>query len=733
MAGRKPRPSSNVPRRQGEGEEEVQWAFTEQVTEKGTVSNPISSGSRSGEVESKQGPGADEDKIVLESKSNFKWSDFPEVKVHGDMFKETKGDIRLIAAAQWRRRFFVLYTPKPPYDKKNSLLMYFDDEVSAQKYFSNTTIAGVLTNTSTTAAPKTQNTGSKGKQHKNVEDLLLGSIDLAALTYFQESYRLDLNHRAMELKTPHRTWVLQVEGFEEFYDWFNGVWKALVKCNNTSVKMNLPNVWHYRMPGKFTYRATFCVFVLAGLWWIYNLLIAGSPDLQPCVEDTLFLRKAYTCAEIDAYGAAVGYAYDTSKCTTKDMDEWWWYGTWNPFTPTGDNRWRCFVNIEGDFPSKPPMYWLFVVAELLNLVFATAFYLGLWRPTRRGARFLDTLNPPFPSKFWPVCDVLICHYSEPAEDTMETVEAVLDLEYPKEKLHVWVCDDGYCKSTFKPNHVWPTVQVNQRLIAETGDVREQLAELVRDRIGLSDNIEPKVWRQRHSKVLQQTDTQAKEAVVHRIDCAVGLVRDDYTQYTDKMANVHYVARMKPRDHHAKAGNINNCLYNAGADGRYTVILDNDMRPHPKFLKATLPLFYCKPGRLGGSIFDDTFTTANMDQAQVEELDVKPLDMPVSLPTVSPAYGADIADDRKNKDLLSIEEQYKLRETCKRQAEQIRALKKQNYQNSTLGMYQPYKKGIKKREKKIFEASAPDDLTGARVSSVGQDEEFEGGDGGGEWM
>ena len=48
---------------------------------------------------------------------------------------QKKEDIRLIGAAAWRRRFFVLWTPKPPYDRKNSMIMYFEDEISCQKYF----------------------------------------------------------------------------------------------------------------------------------------------------------------------------------------------------------------------------------------------------------------------------------------------------------------------------------------------------------------------------------------------------------------------------------------------------------------------------------------------------------------------------------------------------------------------------------------------------------------------
>ncbi|RHZ21925.1 hypothetical protein DYB37_007473 [Aphanomyces astaci] len=43
-----------------------------------------------------------------------------------------------------------------------------------------------------------------------------------------------------------------------------------------------------------------------------------------------------------------------------------------------------------------------------------------------------------------------------------------------------------------------------------------------------------------------------------------------------------------------AGNINNVLYNEGACGRYAIILDNDMKPHPMFIQATLPFFFDSP-------------------------------------------------------------------------------------------------------------------------------------------
>jgi len=66
--------------------------------------------------------------------------------------------------------------------------------------------------------------------------------------------------------------------------------------------------------------------------------------------------------------------------------------------------------------------------------------------------------------------------------------------------------------------------------------------------------------------------------------------------------VSYVARLKPKVHHSKSGNINNVLYNVqkadGAQegdgvpgGRYVLILDNDMEPHQEFLTSVLSLFF----------------------------------------------------------------------------------------------------------------------------------------------
>uniref|UniRef100_A0A7S2S9H6 Glycosyltransferase 2-like domain-containing protein n=2 Tax=Mucochytrium quahogii TaxID=96639 RepID=A0A7S2S9H6_9STRA len=58
-------------------------------------------------------------------------------------------------------------------------------------------------------------------------------------------------------------------------------------------------------------------------------------------------------------------------------------------------------------------------------------------------------------------------------------------------------------------------------------------------------------------------------------------------------SLHYVARTKTPGvpHHAKAGNINNCLFNEGCKGEYVVIFDCDMICKPEFLQAVMPHFF----------------------------------------------------------------------------------------------------------------------------------------------
>ena len=91
------------------------------------------------------------------------------------------------------------------------------------------------------------------------------------------------------------------------------------------------------------------------------------------------------------------------------------------------------------------------------------------------------------------------------------------------------------------------------------------------------------------------DPKRVERVLPRCDCAVGYLQDDYA--LPGLPRLTFIARVKPKKHHSKAGNLNNAIYNTDAKGDYVVIFDNDMQPHPQFCVSTLPLFF---ERVGGS-------------------------------------------------------------------------------------------------------------------------------------
>ena len=123
---------------------------------------------------------------------------------------------------------------------------------------------------------------------------------------------------------------------------------------------------------------------------------------------------------------------------------------------------------------------------------------------------LQDHQPPFPKDQWPKIDILVCHYSEPSEETIANVRKCLELEYPPSKLRIVICDDGYLKSDFgnvgavaaagvdapalaaatkaeakdgldpKKPEFWPRAKENAGLIKQTGDTRAMLRALARE-------------------------------------------------------------------------------------------------------------------------------------------------------------------------------------------------------------------------------------------------------------
>lgn len=79
------------------------------------------------------------------------------------------------------------------------------------------------------------------------------------------------------------------------------------------------------------------------------------------------------------------------------------------------------------------------LAELLGLV---AFFNFQYLFAKKYKLELKTLDD-FKNNIVPSVDVLICTYNEPLSLLEKTMAASLNLNYPKDKLNIYICDDGH--------------------------------------------------------------------------------------------------------------------------------------------------------------------------------------------------------------------------------------------------------------------------------------------------
>lgn len=460
------------------------------------------------------------------------------ISVHGWMHKQGTRTFKGPVAKSWRKRYFALEGTK---------IYYFHDPVDCRKYFSS----------------------------RNGE-LVVGAIDLRDAFKLEQSERLDLPARGISIHTRHRVWLVCPETESDFTMWFDALELTIMTSGSGNVvKRELPNVRVYHMKGRSTYKVVFVLFVIAALMELAAIFCWFPVGIAPCDIQ----MKTDTCADIQETKT------EPIKCASRPFN-----GAWNPpdwyLMSAGITDVQCF--------RKPDLahwvsYFMFTFSELISILLGSMYYLGMWNPVRRGAQYLRDFKPHFQPSKWPPVDILLCHYAEPAEDTIATLEKIMEIDYPSHLVHVWICDDGYCKSKWKNDPV-PQVSVNRGVIENAGDVRREIAQFMYERVCESDDIEVEEWRKQHTTVKMPTPSNPR--VVSRIDCAVGSVRDDYNY--QGLPKVTFVGRIKPQVHHSKAGNINNVLYNEGACGRYCVILDNDMKPHEMFLQAVLPFFFDEP-------------------------------------------------------------------------------------------------------------------------------------------
>ena len=321
------------------------------------------------------------------------------------------------------------------------------------------------------------------------------------------------------------------------------------------------------LPLSSLFQVLYVTFAVCGIIWLYHLIGHLQPLEQGCPFHCVDSR--YTCEQ-------VGCTWDAEE----DI---------------------CMSSVTS---SQWAMYVLFILAELLSYFVLLVHNVNYWKMIRRDALMLTDLETKGLSRDqWPDVDVIICHYSEPADVTRETLRACMEMDYPKDKLHIYIADDGFFERDAKPSVFKTEYRIKDKVNLRNTIAKFMYCELhgmeVKDMDAAEDTDEKK---KKNNDIIDFWLNEGEEGVLEtintfhdgkdnkkRLDCAIGSLRDCYRFKSG--LRVTFCGRRKPPEHHSKAGNINNILYNEGASGKYLMILDNDMQPHPLFLCACLPLFY----------------------------------------------------------------------------------------------------------------------------------------------
>lgn len=363
-------------------------------------------------------------------------------------------------------------------------------------------------------------------------------------------------------------------------------------ANRAAEPVETPNIRKYRISGTGIFHLVYFASAITGVLWLF-FLVGFYPREYACTATAPTLP----CSLLETSIAA--------KCRPSTVN----------FDVTSDEGF-CIRDTPGGLWV---MYLLMVFSEFLNFFLGLLFNFSMWRPIRRGARFLNDFKPPLPKEQWPTVDVFLCHYTEPVSDNIQTLKNCLALQYPPELVHIFILDDGYTKSVWDANNHFK-VTVNTKVIEMCGDLRGDVARLMHERVvgPVTDDASLKAWRRQHSSVRELRKEGGKG--VQRRDCAVGSLSDDYDYRDRGIPRVTFVGRMKPEVHHSKAGNINNALFNEGADGKYLLILDNDMKPHPKFLLAVMPFFFSEGEAVdgGGRQYSDDISWNQVSYVQTPQ-------------------------------------------------------------------------------------------------------------------
>jgi cellulose synthase (UDP-forming) len=263
--------------------------------------------------------------------------------------------------------------------------------------------------------------------------------------------------------------------------------------------------------------------------------------------------------------------------------------------------------------------WLSIpllLAEIYSYVGGAIFTIGLWRPLEREIKSLDCLNPPLPSENWPEVDVFITCYNEPVDMVETTAQAALNIDYPTEKLRVYILDDGNSLEmrSMAQNLCLEDLQSPQ-LRTAAAQLKQQREDLI-ERLKIIEYLTPEVYAaetytaklipaqeredadrflQVLNRAVESIDPQnpsIREQLLAQQEQLRRQIKDIELKLTE-LSRCRYIARPKSpgKPHYAKAGNINYAIFSGETTGKFILTLDADHIPKPQFLRRVLPYFY----------------------------------------------------------------------------------------------------------------------------------------------
>ena len=263
--------------------------------------------------------------------------------------------------------------------------------------------------------------------------------------------------------------------------------------------------------------------------------------------------------------------------------------------------------------------WLSIpllLAEIYSFVGGAMFTIGLWRPLEREVRSLDQMRPVLPVIDYPTVDIFVTCYNEPVEMVEETVRAALAIDYPANKLRVYILDDGNSTDMRSMSQRLAIEDLRSpKMQTESARIENERAELemrlkqLQDLFPISKEADDFLKNATESHpAVRFLETLRDAFVIIGGKSATGLsvsdrlldeqkrleneIRQQERESSD-LIRCRYIARTKiaGKPHHAKAGNINHAIFSGDTNGSFILTLDADHIPKPQFLKRVLPYFF----------------------------------------------------------------------------------------------------------------------------------------------